>query len=190
MSKRPLDIVRAYRDRMKTFDLVDNVFVNAGPVLENVDRDEDVDLYKFPVPFLHELDGGRYIGTADLVILKDPDTGWVNVGTYRAQVHDRNTLGLWMSPGKHGRIIREKYFKMGKPCPALISCGHDPLLFSSGNEVSYGVAEFAHAGGHRGIPFETSRAVRLGCRCACPRRDSARRRDTAGRSAARRPFGE
>jgi UbiD family decarboxylase len=45
---------------------------------------------------------------------------------------------------------------MGKPCPVVISCGHDPLLFlSSGNEVSYGTAEFAHAGGHRGIPFET-----------------------------------
>jgi UbiD family decarboxylase len=156
MSKRPLDIVRAYRDRMKSFKLIDNVFVDSGPILENVDRDEDVDLYKFPVPFLHELDGGRYIGTADLVIMKDPDDGWVNVGTYRAQVHDRNTLGLWMSPGKHGRLIREKYFKMGKPCPVVISCGHDPLLFlSSGNEVSYGVAEFAHAGGHRGTPFET-----------------------------------
>src|ERR1700730_17277015 len=46
MSKRPMDIVRTYRDRMKNFDLVDNVFVKAGPVLENVDRDEDVDLYK------------------------------------------------------------------------------------------------------------------------------------------------
>ncbi|WP_353072065.1 UbiD family decarboxylase [Tunturiibacter gelidoferens] len=156
LSKRPLDVVRAYRDRMKNFALIPNEFVESGPLLENVDRDEAVDLFKFPVPFLHELDGGRYIGTADLIIMKDPDTGWVNVGTYRAQVHDKNTIGIWMSPGKHGRLIREKYFKMGKPCPVVISCGHDPLLFlSSGNEVNYQVAEFAHAGGHRGIPFET-----------------------------------
>ena len=154
--KHPLDVVRAYRDRMKQFQLIPNVFVDTGPVLENVDRDAAVDLFKFPVPFLHELDGGRYIGTADLVIMRDPDSGWVNVGTYRAQVHDRNTLGLWMSPGKHGRLIREKYFKQGKNCPVVICCGHDPLLFlSSGNEVGYGIGEFAHAGGHRGEPFDT-----------------------------------
>ncbi len=154
--KHPLDVVRAYRDRMKQFQLIPNVFIDTGPVLENVDRDAAVDLLKFPVPLLHELDGGRYIGTADLVIMRDPDTGWVNVGTYRAQVHDRNTLGLWMSPGKHGRLIREKYFKQGKNCPVVICCGHDPLLFlSSGNEVGYGIGEFAHAGGHRGEPFDT-----------------------------------
>ena len=154
--KHPLDVVRAYRDRMKQFQLIPNVVINTGPVLENVDRDAAVDLFKFPVPFLHELDGGRYIGTADLVIMRDPDTGWVNIGTYRAQVHDRNTLGLWMSPGKHGRLIREKYFKQGKNCPVVICCGHDPLLFlSSGNEVGYGIGEFAHAGGHRGEPFDT-----------------------------------
>lgn len=156
MPKHPLDVVRAYRDRMKNYALIPDVPVNGGPALENVDRDEKVDLYKFPVPFLHELDGGRYIGTGDLIIMRDPDTDWVNIGTYRVMIHDRNTVGLWMSPGKHGRQIREKYFRAGKPCPVLISCGHDPLLFlSSGNEVNYGVSEFAHAGGHRGVPFET-----------------------------------
>src|SRR6516225_406913 len=88
MPSHPLDVVRAYRDRMKRFELIPNVFVNSGPVLENIDRDDAVDLEKFPVPFLHELDGGRYIGTADLVIMRDPDSDWVNVGTYRVQIHD------------------------------------------------------------------------------------------------------
>jgi UbiD family decarboxylase len=155
----PLDVVRAYRDRMKQFELIPNVFVNGGPVLDHVDRDDDVDLFKFPVPYLHELDGGRYIGTGDLVILRDPESDWINVGTYRVMIHDRNTVGLWMSPGKHGRQIRDKYFKDGKPCPVVICCGQDPLLFlSSGNEVAFGVSEFAHAGGHRGIPFDTLRS--------------------------------
>jgi UbiD family decarboxylase len=163
LPSHPLDVVRAYRDRMKRFELIPNVFVNGGPVLENVDRDDAVDLTKFPIPFLHELDGGRYIGTGDLVIMRDPETDWVNVGTYRVMIHDRNTVGLWMSPGKHGRQIREKYFREGKPCPVVICCGQDPLLFlSSGNEVSFGVSEFAHAGGHRGVPFETIRGELTG----------------------------
>lgn len=161
--RHSLDVVRSYRDRMKNFALIPDTIVRSGPVLENVDRDDAVDLYKFPVPFLHELDGGRYIGTADLVIMRDPDSDWVNIGTYRAQVHDAKNIGLWMSPGKHGRIIREKYFKKGKPCPVVICCGHDPLLFlSSGNEVGYGIGEFSHAGGHRGVPFENLRSELYG----------------------------
>jgi len=156
LSKHPLDVVRAYRDRMKRHKLIDNVYVDGGPVMENVDRDGDVDVLRFPAPFLHEGDGGRYIGTSGMIIMRDPDSEWVNVGCYRVQVHDRNTVGLRITPGKHGRQIRDKYFKQGKPCPVVIVCGQDPLLYlSAGNEVGYGVSEFAHAGGHRGIPFDT-----------------------------------
>ena len=49
---------------------------------------------KFPVPIHHELDGGRYIGTACGVVTRDPDSGRINVGTYRVQVIDGKTLRL------------------------------------------------------------------------------------------------
>ena len=151
-----VDCVQGYRDRMQTdFELTPATTVKTGPVLENVDRDDEVDLFKFPIPKIHELDGGRYLGSHDLVIMGDPESDWVNVGTYRVQVFDKNTVGLWMSPGKHGRMIREKYFDQGKPCPVVISVGTDPLLFlTAGNEIDYGTSEFAYAGGHRGRPFE------------------------------------
>ncbi|HJO38932.1 MAG: UbiD family decarboxylase [Vicinamibacterales bacterium] len=161
--RTPMDVVRAYRDRMKTHAPISPETVDDGPVLQNVDRDDEVDLLKFPVPFLHERDGGRYIGTDDLVIMHDPEDDWVNVGTYRSMLHDRRTVGLWMSPGKQGRQIREKYFREGKPCPVLISCGHDPLLsLGGGNEVRFGLSEFAWAGGHRGRPVRTIRSERYG----------------------------
>ena len=157
MPEKPLDVVSAYRKRLETFEDIPPREVNSGPVMENVDRDGEVDLFKFPVPFLHELDGGRYFGTGDLVIMRDPDTEWVNLGTYRVMVHDKNTVGLWISPGKHGRHIRDKYFKDGKPCPVAISVGHDPLLFlASGNEVDFGTSEFAYSGGHRGRPIDVT----------------------------------
>ncbi|MBM3525212.1 MAG: UbiD family decarboxylase, partial [Alphaproteobacteria bacterium] len=150
------DCVTAYRDRMKGgFALIPPKEVRTGPILENVDRDDAVDLFKFPIPTVHEKDGGRYLGTQDLVVMRDPDSGWVNIGTYRVQVFDKNTVGLWMSPGKHGRLIRDRYFAKGEPCPVAISVGTDPLLFlSAGNEIDYGVSEYAYAGGHRGRPFE------------------------------------
>jgi 4-hydroxy-3-polyprenylbenzoate decarboxylase len=151
----PLDVVRAYRDRMKTHAPIPPRVVDKGPVLENVLSGNDVNVLKFPVPFLHELDGGRYIGTDDLVIMRDPEGNWVNCGTYRVMVHDAKRVGVWMSPGKHGRQIREKYFKQGKPCPVLVSCGHDPMLFlAGGNELRFGLSEYDYAGGHRGLPFD------------------------------------
>jgi UbiD family decarboxylase len=151
----PLDVVRAYRDRMKNHHPIPPKTVSKGPVMENVDRDDAVDLFKFPVPRLHELDGGRYIGTDDLVIMRDPEENWINAATYRSMVQDKNHVGLWISPGKHGRQIREKYYRAGKPCPVLISCGHDPLLFlAGGNELKFGLSEFDYAAGHRGEPYE------------------------------------
>ena len=150
-----MDVVRSYRDRMKTHKPIPPKIVSTGPVFENILRDSDVDLLKFPAPLLHEKDGGRYLGTDDLVIMRDPDDGWINCGTYRVMLHDARRVGVWMSPGKHGRQIREKYFKLGQPCPVLVSSGHDPLLFlAGGNEIRFGMSEYDYAGGHRGRPFE------------------------------------
>ena len=157
LSTDPLDIVQCYRDRMKTHEPIPPRTIDRteAPIYENVLKGDDIDILKFPVPKLHELDGGRYVGTDDLVIMKDPDEGWVNIGTYRSMVHDAKSVGLWTSPGKQGRQIRDKYFARGEPCPVLICVGHDPLLFlASGNEIAYGLSEYDYAGGHRGVPFD------------------------------------
>ena len=55
--------------------------------------------------------------------------GWVNYGTYRVMIHDKNKVGFYISPGKHGRIQREKYAASGKPFKIAMSFGHDPLTF-------------------------------------------------------------
>ena len=124
-------------------------------MLENVERDDKVDVLKFPVPFLHELDGGRYIGTDDLVIMRDPEDNWVNCGTYRVDgAGQEPRLGVDVAGQARAPDPRE-VFQRGKPCPVLISCGHDPLLFlAGGNELHFGLSEYDYAGGHRGEPFE------------------------------------
>jgi UbiD family decarboxylase len=151
-----IGLVRSYRARLGTgAEPIPPKIVPTGPVMENVLRDGEVDIYKFPIPFIHEHDGGRYIGTEDLVVMKDPDSNWINVGTYRIMAHAKDEVGIWISPGKHGRLIREKYFKRGEPCPVLISCGQDPVLFLCANaELPLGMSEFDYAGGQRGRPVE------------------------------------
>lgn len=154
--EKKIDIVTSFKARMaKTPGLIPPKIVSTGPILENIQRDDEVDIFKFPIPFVHEHDGGRYIGTEDLVIMRDPDSDWVNVGTYRIVAHAKNEVGVWISPGKHGRLIREKYFARGKPCPVLISCGQDPILFLCSNaELPISVSEFDYAGGQRGRAVE------------------------------------
>src|SRR6476469_4007833 len=95
--------------------------------------------------------------------MRDPDTGWVNCGTYRVQAHDAQTAGIYISPGKHGRLIREKYWARGEACPVAVSIGHDPLLLLVGGlEVAYGRHEFEVAGAIRGEPIELVTAPHTG----------------------------
>lgn len=127
-------------------------YVESGPVLENVHSGKDVDLFEFPVPKCHEPDGGRYIGTEDAVITRDPDTGEINLGTYRIMAQDRNTAGLFTAPGHTGGIHRRKYHERGEACPVAISVGHHPLLFIVACSNFVG-CEYNWAGAIRGEPI-------------------------------------
>lgn len=122
-------------------------YVDDGPVMENKVAEQDIDLNIFPAPMWHELDGGAYIGTGCGHIQKDPDTGWINVGTYRVQRQSKNTVGTFISPGHHGNIIRQKYWDKNEPCPVVIVLGSHPLfLMMGGLEVPAGVDEFTWIG--------------------------------------------
>lgn len=163
MSLDGLDLVRAFREKLAAHKPIPHQVVSQGPILENVLSGKDVNLLKFPVPLMHELDGGRYLGTACLVVTQDPDEGWVNFGTYRGMVQDEKSMSLYISPGKHGRIQIEKYFERKKPCPVAISVGQDPVLFMvSGNEIDYGVSEYDYAGGLKGSPIEVVKGKATG----------------------------
>ena len=61
--------------------------------------------------------------------MRDPDTGIINVGTYRNQVFDKNSIGIRAAPPHHGGIIKEKYMQRGQPCPIVTVVGADPLMF-------------------------------------------------------------
>lgn len=130
-------------------------FVDDAPILENVKTGDDVNVLEFPTPLWHEDDGGRYIGTGTYDITRDPDEGWINLGTYRVMVQDEKTVGFYISPGKHGRVHRDKWLARGEPMPACIVVGGDPLLYLMAcSEVPYGISEYDLAGGLRGKPYQ------------------------------------
>jgi 4-hydroxy-3-polyprenylbenzoate decarboxylase len=154
-----LDFVDAYNGKVGGVEPIDRAVVDDGPVFENTMEGEGVDLTAFPVPLHHENDGGRYLGTGHCVITRDPDTDWVNVGTYRSQLRSPTEAFLYISPGKHGRLHRDTYFDRGEPMPVAMSFGQDPSLFvASCTETETGVSEYDYAGGIRGEPFEVVEA--------------------------------
>lgn len=151
----PTEMVLAWREKEKHLKYLPPKVVSDGPLLENVETGKDINLLKFPIPKWHELDGGRFIGTACLVINKDPETGWVNFGAYRVQSDAPDWVTMRMSPGRHGITIRDKYWKEGKPCPVAVVAGQDPLLYMvSGLEVPFNVGEYDYAGAIREEPYE------------------------------------
>lgn len=149
-------LFRFWRSVLEDHQPVAPRVVESGPILENVLEGDDVDLWKFPTPIWHPLDGGRFIGTASMNIIPDPDSDWVNFGTYRNQIFERDQMGVYISPGKHGKLIRQKYFERGQPCPIAVVVGADPLLFmaSCAEGIPYGMSEYAWAGGVRGEPID------------------------------------
>jgi UbiD family decarboxylase len=151
-----LELVRSYRkQRRKNPEPIPPEFVQSGPVLAHVLRGDDVDVQKFPAPKWHAGDGGGYIGTECMVITKDPDSDWINAGTYRVSVRDSKTLSIFIEPGKHGDTIRKKYWERGKHCPMAVSVGQAPALGAiAASTLAENVTEFAAAGGRLGRPIQ------------------------------------
>ncbi len=153
----PLVLADNWYRKSKDLSRIPPQLVKTGPVLENTDTGDRIDILKFPVPRFHEHDENRYFGTGHAVIQKDPDEGWINMGTYRVMVVDRNRLALHAVPGKHGNIIEyEKYYGRGKAMPIAIATGLDPVLWwlSCQKDSPWGVSEYDVAGGIKGEPIK------------------------------------
>jgi len=148
-------LIQWWRKYMREAPTLPPKAVNGGPLLDNVLEGKAVDLERIPTPVWHEHDGGPYIGTACMVVMKDPDSGWLNYGCYRIQTQGKDVATVMMSPGKHGRIIMGKYHDRGQPCPVAVISGMHPALFMlAGLEIPYGKSEMEAAGGILGEPIE------------------------------------
>jgi 4-hydroxy-3-polyprenylbenzoate decarboxylase len=150
------DITEAYlkkRERM-----IPPTIVSEGPCQENILIGDDVDLYRFPAPLIHDGDGGRYIGTWHTVITRDPDNGWVNYGMYRLMIHDRNHMGVLFGPIQHFAEHLRKYRALGRPMEFAVAIGTEPVTaLISCVSIQGKVNEADVIGGIRGEPLEVVR---------------------------------
>ena len=148
-------VVNVLKDKMKRRIPPRVVDAATAPVNRNIDSGEALDITKFPSPLMWPLDGGKYIGTGDAIITRDPETGRVNVGTYRQMVTSPNEVGFWASPGKDALLHREAWWARGKPAPVACVYGLDPLLLMVGStNFPKNVCEYDAFGGINGAGIE------------------------------------
>ena len=159
-----LELTEAWRQScIEDLRTIPYEFVNGGPIFDNVMEGDEIDVTKFPTPMWHDDDGGRYIGTGSYDVTQDPDSGWINVGCYRVMVHNEKQVGIYISPGKHGRIHRDKYEERKEPMPVVVVCGGDPMVFLAAcSEYPQGVCEFDIVGGFRGKALKMVRGKHTG----------------------------
>lgn len=138
-----------------TFDKVTKaVEVDSGPALENILEGDQADLTRFPAPKFFPMDGGPYIGTTVSIVTEDPETGKINVGTQRMQLHDARSIGVYFMPGKTGEKTMLSYKKLGRKMPVTVFIGCDPLIFLAGSAMAKGASVFDKVGSIRGEPVE------------------------------------
>jgi len=153
---RPLDALKAWMEKRKTLRPCAPAEVKDAAFLQHTATGKDIDLGKFPAPVWHRRDGGAFIGSGSIVIMRDPEGDWINASIYRVQVHGRDKVTVQFDhAGRHGAIIAKKYWQEGKPCPLAIVNGQDPALFVAGFEyLPVGQSEYEFAGAIKGAPIE------------------------------------
>jgi UbiD family decarboxylase len=153
---RPLDALRAWMEKRKSLTPRPPLQVARAAFLEHSAAGPDLDVSIFPAPVWHRHDGGPFIGSGSLVVVRDPDTGWINASVYRVQVHAANRVTVQFDHGgRHGAIIARKYWDRGESCPIAVVHGEDPALFIAGFEyLPEAQSEYEFAGAIKGAPIE------------------------------------
>ncbi len=108
------------------------ISADKAPVNEVILEGDEIDLNDFPAPKMWPRDGGRYLGTWDVLVTRDLEDGHLNLGTYRQMIKAPRELFVYWSPGKDARLQSERYWAQGKPFPVAAVYGPDPALLVVG----------------------------------------------------------
>lgn len=155
----PLDIIRTARGKLGNKIQPTVVDPEDAPLYENSIYGDDIDLYEFPAPKCWPFDGpeheGRYIGTANATVSRNPETGVVNVATYRHMLRGSDQTVINVAEGKDLRRHMEMQWETGEPLEIAVAFGVSPtVLKASGSKKNEGENEYEYVGGLRGEPIE------------------------------------
>ncbi len=131
------------------------ISADSAPCKQNVLLGADATLDRFPIPQIHEDDGGRYLNTWGIIVARTPDGRWTNWSISRIMAIDnRHMTGLFL-PQQHIGMIWSEWEKLGTPMPFAVVQGGDPgVPMVGGMPVPAEVDEGTFLGTLYGEPVE------------------------------------
>lgn len=154
----PRDILEKLIEAMHA-DPLSPVTTADAPCKEHVQLGDDVDLERFPVPLLHQEDGGRYFGTYGFHVVASPNGTWTSWSISRTMLHGRTTLVGPAMPQQHLGMIHAMWRERGLPTPWAMVLGAPPAaVAAAGMPLPAQVNEDGYVGALTGHPVEVVRA--------------------------------
>ena len=131
------------------------ISADTAPCKQNILLGEEATLDRFPIPLVHEDDGGRYVNTWGIIVASTPDRRWTNWSISRIMMLDgRHMTGLVL-PQQHIGMIWAEWEKLGKPMPFAVVQGGDPgVPMIGGMPIPADVDEGTFLGTIYGEPVE------------------------------------
>jgi len=131
------------------------ISADSAPCKQNILLGEDATLDRFPIPLVHQDDGGRYVNTWGIIVARTPDGRWTNWSISRIMMIDgRHMTGLVL-PQQHIGVIWAEWEKIGKPMPFAVVQGADPgVPMIGGMPIPADVDEGSFLGTLYGEPVE------------------------------------
>lgn len=108
------------------------VAASQAPVKQNKLFGDDIDLTALPVPFHHDADGGKFLQTFGMHIVKTPDGRWVNWSITRGMVHDSRSLVGPVIPKQDIGVIWQMWKDRGEDMPWALCFGVPPAAIMAG----------------------------------------------------------
>jgi len=124
--------------------------VRSAPCQQRVYRGADVDLNRLPGLVTWPGDGGVFHNYG-LTHTKHPETGKRNLGLYRLQQHDANTLGMHWQIHKDSTAHHAVAERLGQRLPVAVAIGCDPAVsYAASAPLPPEIDEYLFAGFLRG----------------------------------------
>jgi len=147
----------AFRERCQKY--IPCELVPEAPWNEVVIEDDEVDLYKLPIPLQFSVDGAPYI-TAGQISARDPVTGVDTTGFHRLMLKGKNRLGVSLHSRRRMYEFHRRAEERGQALPAVITIGTHPLHYMGSMVYAYppNVRKFEIIGGLFGEPYRLARS--------------------------------
>ncbi len=139
-------------------------WVKNAPCQECTVEGDDLNLLELlPLYKVNENDAGFYLSKAS-VVSKDPefpdDIDKENVGIYRMQVQDGNTLAMQGLPFHDIAVHLRKAEAKNQPLPVAICLGVDPMLsFMASTPLAYDQSEYKMVSAINDSPYELTKTT-------------------------------